>query len=94
MVRSGRTLFNFFPSGQNVRHYVLTHFHSDHTVGLTRHFDSGTIYCTDAWILIGLEAFLMIYVVFLVKKWLGPSLDTVCFGDFWANLLPHSSMRM
>lgn len=25
---------------------MLTHFHSDHTVGLTRGFDSGTIYCT------------------------------------------------
>ena len=30
-----------------MQHYVLTHFHSDHTVGLTRKFDSGTIYCTD-----------------------------------------------
>eukprot|EP00913_Durusdinium_trenchii_P017261 g16231.t1 len=30
-----------------VKHYVLTHFHSDHTVGLTRGFDSGTIYCTE-----------------------------------------------
>ncbi|CAK0794688.1 unnamed protein product, partial [Prorocentrum cordatum] len=26
---------------------VLTHFHSDHTVGLTRGFDAGTIYCTE-----------------------------------------------
>lgn len=32
---------------QNVKHYVLTHFHSDHTVGLTRAFNGGTIYCTD-----------------------------------------------
>ncbi|CAJ1459094.1 unnamed protein product, partial [Effrenium voratum] len=32
---------------KEVKHYVLTHFHSDHTVGLTRKFDAGTIYCTD-----------------------------------------------
>ena len=29
-----------------MKHYVLTHFHSDHTVGLTRAFNGGTIYCT------------------------------------------------
>ena len=35
--------------GKDVSHYVLTHFHSDHTVGLTRNFDCGTIYCTETW---------------------------------------------
>lgn len=36
----------FLRQGQNVKHYVLTHFHGDHTVGLTRAFNGGTIYCT------------------------------------------------
>eukprot|EP00976_Prorocentrum_cordatum_P010137 203271-Prorocentrum_minimum.AAC.3 len=37
--------FNFLDS--EVRSYFLTHFHSDHTCGLTSHFDSGTIYCSS-----------------------------------------------
>lgn len=32
---------------RDVQHYVLTHFHSDHTVGLSKGFDKGTIYCTN-----------------------------------------------
>eukprot|EP00930_Biecheleria_cincta_P083673 TRINITY_DN73202_c0_g1_i1.p1 TRINITY_DN73202_c0_g1~~TRINITY_DN73202_c0_g1_i1.p1 ORF type:complete len:503 (+),score=52.86 TRINITY_DN73202_c0_g1_i1:161-1669(+) len=31
---------------RQLQHYVLTHFHSDHTVGLNQKFSSGTIYCT------------------------------------------------
>lgn len=31
---------------ESISHYVLTHFHSDHTVGLGKKFDSGVIYCT------------------------------------------------
>jgi len=33
---------------ETVQHYVLTHFHADHTIGLSRHFSFGTIYCTEA----------------------------------------------
>lgn len=33
---------------ESVQHYVLTHFHSDHTIGLTRNFSAGTIYCSEA----------------------------------------------
>lgn len=29
-----------------VTHYVLTHFHGDHTIGLRKGFSSGVIYCT------------------------------------------------
>lgn len=34
---------------KDVRHLVLTHFHSDHTIGLTRRFNEGDglIYCTE-----------------------------------------------
>ncbi|CAE7765455.1 dclre1 [Symbiodinium pilosum] len=50
LVRFGSTEFlvdGFLFQRNDVRHYVLTHFHSDHTVGLTRNFECGTIYCTD-----------------------------------------------
>jgi Cft2 family RNA processing exonuclease len=30
----------------NCKSYLLTHFHSDHTTGLTRGFTAGLIYCT------------------------------------------------
>jgi len=30
----------------NCQSYLLTHFHSDHTTGLTRGFNAGLIYCT------------------------------------------------
>ena len=30
-----------------VRHYFLTHTHSDHTTGLTKGFDNGMIYCSE-----------------------------------------------
>jgi DNA cross-link repair 1A protein len=33
-------------SGPHCRHYFLTHCHSDHTIGLRRSFNLGTIYCT------------------------------------------------
>mmetsp|Transcript_98133 Transcript_98133/g.263756 ORF Transcript_98133/g.263756 Transcript_98133/m.263756 type:complete len:623 (+) Transcript_98133:169-2037(+) len=32
---------------EDVNLHVLTHFHSDHTVGLTRSFSAGTIFCTQ-----------------------------------------------
>jgi DNA cross-link repair 1A protein len=35
--------FNFLQP--DVRSYFLTHFHSDHTCGLSSKFDIGTIYC-------------------------------------------------
>eukprot|EP00439_Symbiodinium_sp_Y106_P085100 s548_g27.t1 len=50
LVRLGSVEFlvdGFLFQRKDVSHYVLTHFHSDHTVGLTRNFDCGTIYCTD-----------------------------------------------
>lgn len=28
------------------KHYFLTHFHSDHTIGLGRRFTAGTLYCS------------------------------------------------
>ena len=31
-----------------VRHYFLTHMHSDHTVGLKKSFNQGLIYCSEA----------------------------------------------
>ncbi len=31
-----------------VRHYFLTHMHSDHTVGLRKSFNQGIIYCSEA----------------------------------------------
>jgi len=37
--------FNFCEAG--VRHYLLTHSHSDHTCGLHASFDLGTIYCSS-----------------------------------------------
>ena len=36
--------FNFCEP--DVRHYFLTHAHSDHTTGLTASFDIGEIYCS------------------------------------------------
>eukprot|EP00928_Gymnodinium_smaydae_P031496 TRINITY_DN23095_c0_g4_i1.p1 TRINITY_DN23095_c0_g4~~TRINITY_DN23095_c0_g4_i1.p1 ORF type:complete len:884 (+),score=126.18 TRINITY_DN23095_c0_g4_i1:114-2765(+) len=51
LVRIGETLFlvdGFQFQRQDVCHYVLTHFHADHTIGLTRRFDAGVIYCTEA----------------------------------------------
>lgn len=34
-----------FPSGK-CRHYFLTHAHADHTIGLKKSWNAGTIYCT------------------------------------------------
>jgi DNA cross-link repair 1A protein len=31
-----------------VRHYFLTHCHSDHTIGLKKSFSQGVIYCSEA----------------------------------------------
>ena len=39
--------FNFTKSFPDVRHWLLTHAHSDHTCGLRAGFDSGTIYCSS-----------------------------------------------
>ncbi|KAL6771146.1 hypothetical protein ACKKBF_B34120 [Auxenochlorella protothecoides x Auxenochlorella symbiontica] len=36
--------FRFLRPG--ARHFFLTHFHGDHTTGLTKGFDAGTIYCS------------------------------------------------
>jgi len=36
--------FNWSPF---VRHYFLTHYHSDHTIGLKKSFDRGYIYCSE-----------------------------------------------
>ena len=36
--------FNFLD--RDVKSYFLTHFHSDHTCGLTSQFNIGTIYCS------------------------------------------------
>ena len=37
--------FNFCEA--DVRHYLLTHAHSDHTCGLHASFDLGTVYCSS-----------------------------------------------
>eukprot|EP01023_Acetabularia_acetabulum_P027393 TRINITY_DN2594_c0_g1_i12.p1 TRINITY_DN2594_c0_g1~~TRINITY_DN2594_c0_g1_i12.p1 ORF type:complete len:497 (-),score=25.10 TRINITY_DN2594_c0_g1_i12:333-1667(-) len=29
------------------KHYFLTHYHSDHTIGITKSFKAGTIYCSE-----------------------------------------------
>lgn len=36
-------------------HYFLTHYHSDHTVGLGRRFTAGTIYCSPVTCVRGLS---------------------------------------
>ena len=38
--------FNFVKAFPDVRHWLLTHAHSDHTCGLRASFDAGTIYCS------------------------------------------------
>ncbi|KAH8069700.1 hypothetical protein JL721_5588 [Aureococcus anophagefferens] len=38
--------FNFVKAFPDVRHWLLTHAHSDHTCGLRANFDAGTIYCS------------------------------------------------
>ena len=38
--------FNFVGAFPDVRHWLLTHAHSDHTCGLRATFDAGTIYCS------------------------------------------------
>ena len=39
--------FNFTKTFPGVRHWLLTHAHSDHTCGLSGGFDAGTIYCSE-----------------------------------------------
>ena len=38
--------FNFTKQLPEIKHWFLTHAHSDHTCGLRGDFDQGTIYCT------------------------------------------------
>lgn len=50
LVRVGNTSFlvdGFLFQREDVGNYVLTHFHSDHTVGLNQRFAAGVIYCTE-----------------------------------------------
>lgn len=39
--------FNYQKSFPDVRHWLLSHAHADHTCGLTSSFDLGTIYCSS-----------------------------------------------